>query len=83
MSLKIRKETTLLGSILVVRFVVLSSSPSLLVTYVPLQKQNNNGKGFYTQSERVSLFYAMDKNVKEKKVVCGMYEKGELVLSNL
>jgi hypothetical protein len=29
------------------------------------------------------LFYAMDKNVKEKKVVCGMYEKGELVLSNL
>ncbi len=31
---------------------------------------NTNGKGFCTQSWKVSLFYAMDMNVKEKMVVC-------------
>jgi hypothetical protein len=25
----------------------------------------------------------MDKNIKEKKVVCGMYKKGDLLLFNL
>ncbi len=35
-----------------------------------------NPRGFH-------YLYAMDKNIKEKKVVCGMYKKGDLVLSDL
>jgi hypothetical protein len=31
---------------------------------------NNNGGGFCIQSQKVALFYAMDRNIKEKKVVC-------------
>jgi hypothetical protein len=35
-------------------------------------KGNNNGRGFCNKSQGVALFYAMDKNIKEKKVMCGV-----------
>jgi hypothetical protein len=44
-------------------------------------KGNNNGRGFYIESQGVALFYIMDRNIKGKKVVCGVYNENELVLS--
>jgi hypothetical protein len=44
-------------------------------------KGNNNGKGFYIESQKVALFYIMDRNIKDKKVMCGVYDENELELS--
>ncbi len=44
-------------------------------------KGNNNGMGFYIKSQGIALFYIMDRNIKNKKVVCGVYNKSELALS--
>ncbi len=35
-------------------------------------KKHNDCKGFYIQSWGATSFHAMDKNTKEKKVVCGV-----------
>jgi hypothetical protein len=43
-------------------------------------KANNNGRGFYIKSQGVPL-YIMDMNIKDKKVVCDVYNNNELVLS--
>jgi hypothetical protein len=32
-------------------------------------KGNNNGRGFDIESQGVALFYTMDRNIKDKKVV--------------
>ncbi len=44
-------------------------------------KGNNNGRGFYIEPQGVALFYIMDRNIKDKKIVCGVYNENELVLS--
>jgi hypothetical protein len=44
-------------------------------------KGNNNGRGFHIESQGIALFYIKDRNIKDKKVVCGVYNKNELVLS--
>jgi hypothetical protein len=41
-------------------------------------KGNNYNKGFYIKFEGVALFYVMDRSIKDKKVVCGVYNKNEL-----
>jgi hypothetical protein len=40
--------------------------------YMFYSKNNNNSRGFGIPSQKVTLFSAMDKNIKEKKVLCGM-----------
>jgi hypothetical protein len=35
-------------------------------------KGKSNGRSICIESWKVALFYAMDTNIKEKKVVCGM-----------
>jgi hypothetical protein len=45
---------------------------------------NNNGTGFYIKHQEVALFYIMDRNIKDKKVVCvvcGVYDESELAFS--
>jgi len=46
-------------------------------------KSIDNDKGFCTQCWKVALCYAMDRNIKEKKVVCDVQKAGELILSYL
>jgi hypothetical protein len=35
-------------------------------------KGESNGRSICIESWKVALFYTMDTNIKEKKVVCGM-----------
>jgi hypothetical protein len=44
-------------------------------------KSNNNGRAFNIKFQGVALLYIMDRNIEDKKVVCGVYNENELVLS--
>jgi len=38
-------------------------------------------RAFISNPKGVALFYKMDRNIKDKKVVCDVYNENELVLS--